>query len=88
MSPKQTAQQAQAQAQAQSKASNPMMGSDASRIQSTQAKTSGDMGPGGFAARAQAGDKNDQAEAKGDAQAKESQAKDEGQVKDEGHVKK
>ncbi|PVH91551.1 hypothetical protein DM02DRAFT_704437 [Periconia macrospinosa] len=39
--------------------SNPMSQSDASRIQSGQARGGGDMSSGGFAARAQsAGDKN------------------------------
>lgn len=38
---------------------NPMTKEDAARIQSSQAKGGHDMGPGGFAARAQAaGDKN------------------------------
>ncbi|KAL1792462.1 hypothetical protein ACET3X_008969 [Alternaria dauci] len=41
------------------KASTPMGKSDTSRIQSTQAKSGGDMSSGGFAARAQgAGDRN------------------------------
>ncbi|KAI1166074.1 hypothetical protein F5B18DRAFT_649162 [Nemania serpens] len=42
--------------------SKPMTGSDASRIQSTQAKSGGDMSSGGFPARAQAAAaKNDNA---------------------------
>ncbi|KAI4913068.1 uncharacterized protein J4E92_009940 [Alternaria infectoria] len=42
-----------------SKGSAPMSQSDASRIQSANAKSGGDMSSGGFAARAQgAGDRN------------------------------
>ncbi|KAI4943335.1 hypothetical protein J4E91_009534 [Alternaria rosae] len=42
-----------------SKSSTPMGQSDASRIQSANAKSGGDMSSGGFAARAQsAGDRN------------------------------
>ncbi|KAL1874304.1 hypothetical protein Daus18300_003668 [Diaporthe australafricana] len=36
----------------------PMSSSDASRIQSTQARSGGDMSSGGFAARAQSGAAN------------------------------
>ncbi|KAF2019150.1 hypothetical protein BU24DRAFT_418759 [Aaosphaeria arxii CBS 175.79] len=44
--------------------SNPMTGDDASRIQSQQAKSGGDMSSGGFSARAQsAAARNDNANA-------------------------